>query len=43
MSHAKRYSDKGVANEGMGPETGKPRSDRLPISRSVTQGDFDVV
>ena len=30
MSHAKRYADKGVANEGWDPKNRQPRSDRLP-------------
>ena len=37
MSHAKRYADKGVANEGWDHQNRQPRSDWLCNCRSVTQ------
>ena len=37
MSHAKRYADKGVANEGWDPQNRQPRSDRLYSYHFVVQ------
>ena len=37
VSHAKRYADKGVANEGWDPKNRQPHSDRLYTCRSVMQ------
>ena len=43
VSHAKRCADKGVANEGWDPKNRQPRSDRLPICRTVAQEGVEGV